>query len=646
MKNSFIKVTNCVPELKIADPHFNYISIKKMIEDNIDSSIILFPELCLCGYTCQDLFFQKTLQDECLMHLVEIAKLTTHSDSTVIVSLPIQFKNKLYNCAAICSDGQVKGLVPKINIPNYGEFYENRWFASGIDLDDIFTCEYFTTPISSKIIFEDSITKAILGVEICEDLWVISSPNISLIENGCNIIVNPSSSNETISKSNYRRELVNNVSSKGYCLYMYCSSNYSESSQDLLFSGHNIIAYNGKILKDSEYTSDNSSITTIIDLDESGYNRIHQSTFINKESNYKHIDVKIKPLGNKRDIEVEKLLPLLSDYEISKYPFIPHNEVKREERCKEILKIQTYGLISRIKNTSIYDLVIGVSGGLDSTLALLVCNEVKKILKKVVIHAITMPNEGNTTEQTKNNAIDLIKSLGIEPVEIPIKDGVISHLKDINHPLEYLGEKDTAYENAQARMRTYILMDIANMNNGMVIGTGDLSELALGWCTYNGDHMAMYSLNSSIPKTLVQYLVKTYAECFASKETKETLFKILDTPITPELTPNMNGKITQKTEEKIGKYDLNDFFMFYLLRYGYTVDKIYLLTKLAYPELENEFIKESMKRFYSRFFSQQFKRSCLPDGVKVGSVSLSPRGDYRMPSDASANTFLKEIEEL
>lgn len=646
MKNSFIKVTNCVPELKIADPHFNFLSIKELILKNNDSSIILFPELCLSGYTCQDLFFQKTLQDECLKCLFEIAKLTRDSFSTVIVSLPISFKNKLYNCAAICSQGDIKGLVPKINIPNYGEFYEDRWFAPGLDLDDEFYCEYFSCPISSKLIFEDKTTSAILGVEICEDLWVISSPNISLIENGCNIIVNPSSSNETISKSNYRRELVKNVSSKGYCLYMYCSSNFRESSQDLLFSGHNIISYNGRILKDCEYTSENSSITTIIDLDESRYNRIHQSTFKNKNSNYRFIDVNIKYLGNKHDISTNELLILLSDYEISKYPFIPYSKQQREERCKEILKIQTYGLLSRIKNTSINDLVIGVSGGLDSTLALLVCNEVKKLSSDVKIHAITMPNYGNTTETTKSNAIKLIKSLNIEPIEIGIKESVDSHLKDINHPLDYQGENDITYENAQARMRTYILMDIANMNNGMVIGTSDLSELALGWCTFNGDHMSMYSINSSIPKTLVQYLIKTYAECIANENTKEVLLSILSTPISPELTPNDNGKIVQKTEEKIGKYDLNDFFMFYLLRYGYTVEKIFLLTKIAYPNLDDETIKNCMKRFYSRFFSQQFKRSCLPDGVKVGSLSLSPRGDYRMPSDASKDTFIQEIEKL
>ncbi len=650
MKNTYLEVGCLIPSLKIGDPKYNASSIIEMIKKNQDLSLLVFPELCLTGYTCQDLFFQEALLDEAKKELSRIAEATLGLNNTVVVGLPIRFKNKLYNVAAYLSNGRILGIVPKIHMPTYGEFYESRWFASGKDIfSETLETSRFICPFGCNLLFVDHETNAIISTEICEDMWVVNKPSRDAILAGANIIVNPSASNEIIGKKEYRRKMVTLASGEGYCTYLYASSNMNESSQDLVFSGHCMIANNGRLLNEMIFPEENSVIKAIVDLEENSYNRLHQSTFVNEgNENYDYISTHCKPMGGKRDITPEEVTSLLKDknYSISRMPFVPEDDLARKERCQDILTIQAHGLATRIKNTGIKKLVIGISGGLDSTLALLVCHEASKIVKGVEIIGYTMPNEGNTSSLTYTNSINLMKSLGIEPKVAPIGEGVKLHLKQIGHPETYQGEGDTAYENAQARMRTYILMDVANYIGGLVVGTGDLSELALGWCTYNGDHMSMYGVNTSIPKTLVQYIVRTYALTMANEELKKTLLSILDTPISPELTPSMNGKIAQKTEEKIGKYDLNDFFMFYLLRYGFRPSKIFALASLAYPEVDKESLKNSMLRFYSRFFSQQFKRSCLPDGPKVGSLTLSPRGDYRMPSDATASLYLEEIKSL
>lgn len=650
IKNTFFKVGCCSPKLVVGNVPSNSSNIIDLIKSHSDYSILLFPELSLTGYTCQDLFFQQKLLDDVETGLKDILEETKEITTLVIVSFPYRYKNKLYNVAGVISSGKLLGMIPKINIPNYGEFYEKRWFESGKDILNI-EVEFANqkTHFGTNLMFVDSNSLAKVGVEICEDLWMVNRPSNNAILNGCNIIVNPSASNETISKASYRRNLVLNQSGSGYACYMYCSSNTNESSQDLIFSGHCIIANNGSLLNEIIYPKDDTVLESIIDLQENEYNRIHQSTFSSEtKDDFYEIHACIQPIhsnNNLYNVNADQLFSLLDNehYSVDKYPFIPKGDAKRKERCLEILKIQTEGLKTRIKNTGIKDLVLGISGGLDSTLALLVAYNASNDIEGVKIHAITMPMGGNTTSLTYNNATSLMKELNVISKEIKIDNTVLSHLKDLEHSSDVL---DITYENAQARCRTYILMDYANMVNGLVIGTGDLSELALGWCTYNGDHMSMYSVNNSIPKTLVKYLIETYANCFATSKLKETLLSILDTPISPELKPSVDGKISQKTEESIGKYDLNDFFMYYFLRYGFRPSKIYVLAKLAFKEVVEEDILKSLKNFYRRFFNQQFKRSCMPDGIKVGSLSLSPRGDYRMPSDVNASSYLDELEKL
>ena len=466
---------------------------------------------------------------------------------------------------------------------------------------------------------------------------------------GANIIANLSASDEIIGKQDYRRTMVLQQSASCYCAYLYVSSATDESSTDLVFSGHSMIACNGRLLKDSIFPEDTKVETVVIDLESIEKNRRHQTTFDLEENHddYVYVDVSIKPIRNQDDITVDELVDALrkEDYAVNRNPFVPVDDEERGRRCMKILEIQANGLATRVRSTGIKNLVVGISGGLDSTLALLVCHQARKLVPDIHIIGYTLPSHGNTTSYTYNNALNLMRALDVEMHEVAIEEGVQAHLKQIGHPGSYQGEGDTTYENAQARMRTYILMDAANMANGLVVGTGDLSELALGWCTYNGDHMSMYAVNASVPKTLVQYICRTYAYICNQEDLKEVLLKICDTPISPELTPHdENGKIAQKTEDKIGKYDLNDFFLYYVLRYGYSPEKIMVLALTAYPELEKENMREAMLRFFKRFFSQQFKRSCLPDGPKVGSVTLSPRGDWRMPSDASAELWLEQVK--
>lgn len=644
MLNRFLKVSSITPKIKVSNVAFNTRNIEELYLKHLDSSIVLTPELSLTGYTCQDLFFQKELLVDVvasLLHLKEIVK-----DNLLVVGAPLKKGNSLYNCAVFLNDGRIIGVIPKSAIPNYGEFYEARWFASGKDIEgDSIEIGPDSVPFGTDLLFFDRQSGATIGAEICEDLWVMDKPSTRACLNGANIILNLSASDEIIGKKEYRRDLVKMQSSTCYCAYLYCSSGDDESSQDLVFSGHNIIAENGTILRESIYADTPNVVSAILDLDKIDYNRIHQSTLVNEDDHYRRIPLSLTSIFTD-DVSKDASTLIKADYPVSRFPFVPTDDVERRERCLEILSIQAHGLATRVKNSGIHKLVIGVSGGLDSTLALLVAAEAKKIVPEIQIIGITMPLEGNTTSLTYHNALSLMKELGVESREISIRDTLSAHLKSIGHPLDYEGEKDVTYENAQARIRTLILMDVSNREGGLVVGTGDLSELALGWCTYNGDHMSMYGVNCSVPKTLVQYLVKIYAETLASEELRKVLLSVVATPISPELTPNKNDRIVQKTEDKIGKYDLNDFFLFYTLRYGFLPRKIITLALVAYKELSKEEIKKAFERFIRRFYSQQFKRSCLPDGVKVGSVSLSPRGDFRMSSDTDVNGILKQLESI
>lgn len=649
MKNRMIKVGTAVPKLKVANVSYNVNEIIQTIRKYEDCGLLVFPELCISAYTCADLFQSQFLLDQCIDGLFQITQATAEIiDMTVVVGMPLRYENCLYNTAVFLANGKILGIVPKINIPTYSEFYESRWFTSGRNLKGktIFL-RGEEIPFGCDLLFLDSESEACIGTDICEDLWVPDKPSTHACLAGANIIVNPSASDELIGKQDFRRNMVAQQSASCYCAYLYVSSGVDESSTDLVFSGHSIICENGHFLKDSLYEARTHVDTALIDLDTITYNRIHQNTFMNEDSSYRKIKAKIKPVGAEDSICVDTCVDILKqeNYCIAKNPFVPADDEERADRCHKILEIQANGLATRVRSTGIHNLVIGISGGLDSTLALIVCHEAQKIEPDIHIIAYTLPNHGNTTSLTYNNAIALMKALHAEIREVAIEEGVKLHLEELGHGNQYKGEGDTTYENAQARYRTYILMDAANMENGLVVGTGDLSELALGWCTYNGDHMSMYGVNASVPKTLVQFICKAYADSCGDEELKRILYSIVDTPISPELTPNKNGEIAQKTEEKIGKYDLNDFFLFYTLRYGFAPEKLLSFALCAYPEVEKENMKESLIRFYNRFFHQQFKRSCLPDGPKVGSVTLSPRGDWRMPSDASVEEWIKEVKE-
>lgn len=639
-----IKVGTIVPNMKPADVTYNTEQIIHCIQSHTDCSLLVFPELCVSGYTCADLFQNAALLEASQKAIQTIAHATKQ---TVVIGAPLRKDNCLYNCAIFLSNGQITLVAPKSYIPTYSEFYESRWFASGKQVcNSTINIAGETIPFGTHFLLEDINSGAVIGAEICEDLWVADKPSTHACLQGANIIVNLSASDEIIGKQEYRRNMVLQQSSSCYCAYCYVSSGTQESSTDLVFSGHNMIAQNGTLLAESIFTSGEHCETALIDLETIQYNRTHQSTFESEEG-YARIQANIPAITHTQDISVDALCKTLQEenYAIARNPFIPSNAQTRLDRCKKILQIQANGLATRVRATHIYNLVIGVSGGLDSTLALLVMYEAQKIEPKIHIIAYTLPNHGNTTSLTYNNAIHLMQALHTEIREVAIEKGVQLHLQELGHGGTYKGEGDTTYENAQARYRTYILMDAANMENGLVVGTGDLSELALGWCTYNGDHMSMYAVNASVPKTLVSYICQTYADTCEDPKLRDTLYSIIDTPISPELTPSQNGVIAQKTEEKIGKYDLNDFFLFYTLRFGFAPEKILAFALCAYPEVSKETMKDALIRFYNRFFHQQFKRSCLPDGPKVGSVTLSPRGDWRMPSDASVNLWIEQIKD-
>ncbi len=659
MKNRLIGVTAAVPQLRVGDVRYNTEQIVGMIADNADSGVIVFPELALTGYTCADLFHSDRLLEESENALAEIARATERTAVTAVVGVPVRFRNSIYNCGAVISCGSLKALIPKTYLPNYSEFYECRWFASGKGLTgESVRIAGQDVPFGTDILAEDPVTEAVLGVELCEDLWVPDKPSTHAALAGATIIANLSASDELIGKQEYRRELVKQQSGACYCAYMYASSGTQESSTDLVFSGHSLIAQNGSVLRESIFPITPHCETAVIDLGCILHDRRRQNTFGNSDSvpsenascgsgaigRYRRVPVRIRAIGAD-EVSAEELAEHMNRYEypVARNPFVPADNSERDARCRRILQIQANGLATRVRATGIKNLVIGISGGLDSTLALLVCAEAKKLVPDIRIIAYTMPNEGNTTGRTFNNARRLMELLADEAHTVPINEGVKLHLEQLGHEQSYQGEGDVAYENAQARMRTYILMDAANMKNGLVVGTGDLSELALGWCTYNGDHMSMYAVNTSVPKTLVQFICRTYAGmCDAAL--RDVILSVCDTPITPELTPSDNGRIAQKTEEKIGRYDLNDFFLFYTLRYGFEPLRTVAYACRAYPELTEAEVRDIAKKFFKRFFTQQFKRSCLPDGPKVGSVTLSPRGDWRMPSDASVALWVEGLE--
>ncbi|MCR5119704.1 MAG: NAD(+) synthase [Lachnospiraceae bacterium] len=646
MKNRLIKVTTAVPGLKIGDVKYNTEQIITMIKENKDCGLMVFPELSITGYTCGDLFGSELMLDQAEKALMRLAEETCGTGMTVVTGVPLRYKNSLYNCGAVLSQGSIKALIPKTYLPNYGEFYECRWFASGKGLKGkSIKIGNEEIPFGSDILAEDTVSGAVLGVELCEDLWVPDKPSTHAAVAGANIIANLSASDELIGKQEYRRELVKQQSGSCYCAYIYASSGTHESSTDLVFSGHSIIAQNGSVLKESIFPEYPNTESALIDLCFIMHNRRRQNTFDNEDTaDCRRVKVRMQAAGAD-ETDIKELAAVLKkeEHPIARNPFVPGDENMRDERCRRILKIQANGLATRVRASGIKNLVIGISGGLDSTLALIVCAEAKKLAEDIRILAYTMPNEGNTTGRTYENAKKLMRILADEEYEIAIKEAVDLHLDQLGHEPGYMGEGDVTYENAQARMRTYLLMDAANMNNALVVGTGDLSELALGWCTYNGDHMSMYAVNASVPKTLVKFICRSYAQFCGDSELKKVLLDICDTPITPELTPNKDGVIVQKTEEKIGKYDLNDFFLYYTLRYGFEPARTAAYALSAYPELTEDEVRDAGRKFFGRFFSQQFKRSCLPDGPKVGSVTLSPRGDWRMPSDASAKLWLDEL---
>ena len=624
MKNGFIRVAAAIPEVRVADCKFNVAKIIDLIEQAQQKQveIICFPELSITGYTCGDLFFQNQLQNDAEKALTEIIIQSYSSKMIVIVGLPWRFQNQLFNVAAIIQSGKILGLVPKAHLPNSNEFYEKRWFTSGLDISTqniVYNESLVPFGVNQLFNYENTV----FGVEICKDLWATNPPSTQHCLNGADLIFNLSASDELVGKRKYLLQLIEQQSGRCYSGYIYSSAGYGESSTDLVFAGNAIIAENGKIIAKSERFSLKSQlIISEVDID------ILKSE---KLKNFNTPNILNKAVYSKVNCESENNTFEGLTRKIDKHPFIPADDVK-EETLNEIISLQTTALAKRWQHTNVENLVIGVSGGLDSTLALLVCIKTADRLgydKKRVI-GITMPGFG-TTGRTYQNSIKLMHSLGISSKEISIKDACIQHFKDIEHDVNI---HDVTYENVQARERTQVLMDFANKNNGLVIGTGDLSELALGWATYNGDHMSMYGINSGVPKTLVRILVD-WASHQTNKESEEILQDILATPVSPELLPtDKNGDMTQKTEDIVGPYELHDFFLYYFVRFGFTPDKIFFLANQAFKDdYTEDIIAKWLKVFLKRFFSQQFKRSCMPDGPKIGTVSLSPRGDWRMPSD-------------
>lgn len=642
MRDGFIKLAAVTPEVKVADIAFNLAEIKRCIREAAagGAKLIVFPELSISAYSCRDIFFNDLLLQKSREALLDIAAFSADTDALIFVGLPISHNGKLYNVAAAVNKGHILGLVPKLNVPNYGEFYETRQFTPGfVEPTEIRIGDEFV-PFGAGLLFECvGMPELKVGVEICEDLWVPMPPSTQLALSGASVIANLSASNEITGKSAYRRGLVADQSARTYSAYIYANAAWEESTTDVVFSGHNVIAEAGTVLKESKLFS-TGVIMTEIDLNLIKSRREHMSTFPAAENDYADTFIPETLYFDLEDTET-----VLTRF-IDPHPFVPGDNTKRERRCEEILDIQTYGLMKRIKHTGAKTAVIGISGGLDSTLALIVAVRAfdKLGLSREGVIGVTMPGFG-TTDRTYDNAVSLIHELGISFKEINISEAVRLHFKEIEHDESV---HDTTYENCQARMRTMLLMDIANKFGGLVVGTGDMSELALGWATYNGDHMSMYGVNAGVPKTLVRYLVAYYADICGSDKVKSILYDVLDTPVSPELLPpETDGSIAQRTEDLVGPYELHDFFLYHFLRNNSSPKRIFRLAEYAFADsYDRETILKWEKNFFRRFFSQQFKRSCLPDGPKVGTVCLSPRGDLRMASDTCSALWLAELEGL
>ena len=637
MKYGFVKVAAATPSIRVADTQYNAAQIMRQIglAQKEGAELLVFPELCVCGYTCGDLFGQDVLLHGCAAALKQIAECTKNSKMLVFVGVPYKTDGVLYNCAAAVCGGRVLALIPKRHLPNYAEFYEKRNFQPYKGENRTVFFDGAEVPFGNKIVLRsESDADFTVAAELCEDLWVPAPPSVSHALMGANIIANLSASDETAGKAEYRRLLVGTQSAKTVCGYVYADAGEGESTTDMAFSGHNMVCENGVLLAEKKPFEGSGILYAEIDVHKLAFERRRINTFYDTSSLSGYLFVPFRAEG-----DWEKLTRIPA-----RLPFVPQGETALGERAELILSIQAAGLKKRLEHTHAQSAVIGISGGLDSALALLVAVRAFDTLQKdrKDILSVTMPCFG-TTAKTKDNALRLMNELGVTCRTIPIGDAVLRHFKDIGHDEKV---RNAAYENAQARMRTLVLMDLANDHNGLVIGTGDLSELALGWATYNGDHMSMYAVNGSVPKTLVKFLIAYEAKRLGGG-IEEALTDILHTEISPELLPPENGKIAQKTEELVGPYELHDYYLYYAIRWGFSPSKVFYLAKQTFADSYDEkTLKKWLVNFYKRFFSQQFKRSCLPDGAKVGSVSLSPRGDWRMPSDASAQLWLEELENL
>ena len=637
MKDGFVSVACGTPPLRLADCDYNAEQTFTMMRsaEQAGAKVLVLPELGLTGYTCGDLFYQDALLRGAEQALATVLEATRNLEIVTAVGMPVRVNNKLYNCAVIIQKGLILGIVPKTHLPNYGEFYEKRQFAPAPAEDDYISfCGQEAVPFGAGQIFTcENLPELVLGFEICEDLWAPESPSVAMARAGATVICNLSASNEVLGKDRYRRQLVTTQSAKLLCGYLYASAGEGESTSDVVFGAHQLIAENGTLLGEKRF--ENGLLLSEIDVQKLCYERRRTQAFGDAEEKKNYCGFTLTPVTTK-----------LTRY-IAPKPFVPEGKEDRDARCREILLIASLGLKQRMEHTGAKTAVVGLSGGLDSTLAVLITGLAMKMLDRPMteIVAVTMPCFG-TTDRTRNNAVILAEKLGATLRTVDISASVRSHFKDIGHDM---ADHSVTFENAQARERTQVLMDIANQTGGIVIGTGDLSELALGWCTYNGDHMSMYAVNASIPKTLVRHLVAYLARDNAEKDEalRDVLEDILDTPVSPELLPAVQGQISQKTEDLVGPYELHDFFLYYLLRWGYSPRKIYRLAQYALGgQYSREVILKWLKTFYRRFFSQQFKRNCLPDGPKVGTVALSPRGDWRMPSDAQWTLWQAELETL
>ena len=640
MNYGFVRVAAAVPTLKVANCEYNTGEIIIISKEACKqgAQFVVFPELAVTAYSCGDLFLQKTLQNAAIKGLETILSETRQLDCVIIIGIPLVINSRMYNCGVAIKSGEILGVVPKTFIPNYSEFYEKRWFSSGSGRkNEYINLLGFNVPFGTDVLFEsENISGLCFGIEICEDLWVPAPPSSAQAINGATLLFNLSASNEIVGKHEYRESMVNMQSAKCAAAYVYSSSGPNESTTDLVFGGHSLISEYGSLMAESKrFSFEEQFIISDIDIERLINERLKNSGFTQDitDNSYR------KAVFSISELNTDKLLR-----RIDPHPFVPSNPNVRNIRCEEIFNIQTSGLAKRLKHTGIEKCVIGISGGLDSTLALLVIAKAydRLGLDRKNIHAITMPGFG-TSSNTLNNSLELMRLMKVTTYQVDIREACMKHFEDIGHdPQEY----DVTYENVQARERTQILMDKANKIGGLVIGTGDLSELALGWCTYNGDHMSMYAVNTGVPKTLVKYLVQWAADYIFENETRKVLLSILDTPISPELLPTDEaGEIAQKTEDIVGPYELHDFFLYHMVRYGANPSKIYYLARQAFADkYQVETISKWLKTFLKRFFSQQFKRSCLPDGPKVGSISLSPRGDWRMPSDAEVRDWLGDLD--